>query len=1001
MPEKLVVGPFDRGLRNDVTPFNVDNTSFPTLINAYQWRGRVKRKRGTAFLARLQRFFNSTSVSYSNIPSINLVAGAANILTGFSLQTNGNIVPGTVTIIDTTAGQTYTDPSKDGSLTGSLGGTGTINYATGDITITGGLAHTITLKFTYNPDLPVLGIEDLQLTATQFPQTLAFDQTYSYNVVTANPYPTYDVSFYKNPSVGLTDGTTPYVPKTNATPVTWNGQDYQQFWTTNYENALWATNGIPVPFDSTNIGMQFNPITGIAIISPTKITITIANHGLVVGDFLFINEVTGTIADTINFHTGYVSAVVDNNNVTVVFPNAAIAGIYANNGIAQYLTNRSDITKDCIRWYDGDPTNGSILNPSPTPGFGWVNFCPPLSQFSFPIANLPSAQYYLVNCRMIVAFKDRLLFFGAVVQSSGTGPFYLQDTVVYSQNGTPYYTDSFSGSVLNPVNLTSILVPPNQTATPSAYFSDQTGFGGFISAGIAQPITTVSSNEDVLIVGFSTTQTRLVYSGNDIVPFNFFVINSELGSASPFSIINMDKGVITRGTRGWTITSQVESQRIDLEIPNEVFEIDLTQNGNERFCAVRDFINEWIYFTFPQNNETYRYPNASLFYNYRDNSWALFYETYTTYGSFRRQTGFTWQTIGLKYRTWLEWNDPWNSGNSTLLQQEVLAGNQQGFLIFRDVGTGEATSLYITSFSGATNIVTSPDHTLYNGEFIVITGVIGTVGSFVNGKTFSIFGVTQNTFQLSPDPLLGSSTYFGGGLITKIYVPFIQTKQFPLAWDIGLKTRIGVQRYLLTATENSQITLQIYLSENEDNPYNSGPIIPDPASTNGSLIYSTVLYTCPESTNLGLTNANINLQTPTAIQQSQLWHRINTSLIGDTIQLGFTLSEDQIRSMPASGISFSITGATQAFNCVLTCAGMFSTNQLVTINGVLGMIELNGKTYQVITSDATTVTLNIDSTGFTPYSLGGFATPVANINNYSEIELHGFVMDVSPSQMLV
>ena len=44
---KIVVGPIPKGLRKDVEPFNIDNSNFPVLLNAYQWRGRVKRKRGT------------------------------------------------------------------------------------------------------------------------------------------------------------------------------------------------------------------------------------------------------------------------------------------------------------------------------------------------------------------------------------------------------------------------------------------------------------------------------------------------------------------------------------------------------------------------------------------------------------------------------------------------------------------------------------------------------------------------------------------------------------------------------------------------------------------------------------------------------------------------------------------------------------------------------------------------------------------------------------------
>ena len=89
--------------------------------------------------------------------------------------------------------------------------------------------------------------------------------------------------------------------------------------------------------------------------------------------------------------------------------------------------------------------------------------------------------------------------------------------------------------------------------------------------------------------------------------------------------------------------------------------------------------------------------------------------------------------------------------------------------------------------------------------------------------------------------------------------------------------------------------MQIYLSQDGANPYNDPPIVPELNSPNDALVYSNILYTCPESTNLGLTPFNVNLQMPTAINQSQIWHRMNTSLLGDTVQIGFTLSEAQMR----------------------------------------------------------------------------------------------------------
>jgi hypothetical protein len=894
MGQKLVIGPMDRGLRNDRTAFTIDNESFPTLINAYQWRGRIKRKRGTAFLGRLQRFLGTTN-------------GSGNLTVTIVPQP---ILSGQVSF--TIGTDVFVDPGGASPITLLTNSTGsaTLNRTTGVLTITG---SQISTQVIYFPTLPVMGLEDVTLGINQFPATLGFDTTYSYNIPVMFPYTPYDVSFYKN----LPSATYPnYTAKGTWTPTYWNGQNYQQFWTTNFQGALWATNGITVPFTSTNIGMQFKAITGITINTagngtsiPAVATLTILAHGLVQGDFVFINEVKGVTG--INYQTGYVTTVVDANHVQVTFSNATLAGAYTSGGISQYLTsNAASPSKDCLRWYDGDPTNGTP--PTPSSGLGWVNFAPPLSQANFSIDDEVAAVYYLVGARMILPFKDRLLFFGPVIQTSSGTPIYLQDTVIYSQDGTPYYTCSYTNSPssstdtptnppLTPPGFVPILVPTNQTATPSAYFEDSTGFGGFVSAGIDQPMVTVSPNEDVLICGFDRLQTRLIYSGNDIIPFNFFLINSELGSSSTFSIINMDEGVITRGNHGFIITSQTDCKRIDLEIPDQVFEFVLNNNGTERVTSQRDFINEWIYFTYVTNDDmgTEVFPDQTLQFNYRDNSWAIFNESYTTYGQFRPASGLTWNTLEPTI-TWDTWDDPWQAGSSTLFQSEVIGGNQQGFVLFRanqGAETSEATSLYIQNISGST--VTSANHGLNVNDYILISGVLGALGTQVNGLIFQVQTVTVNTFVLNPSIIGG--TYQGGGLIQRMYVPLIQTKQFPTAWELARKTRLGVQMYMLTNTgvNNSQITLQIFLSQNSESPYIQPPDL------NDGTIYSTILYTCPESTNIGLTPVNNNLQMVTAAQQDQIWHRINTSLLGDTVQLGFTLSNSQMTTLDANGNTIS------------------------------------------------------------------------------------------------
>lgn len=875
MGEKIVVGPINSGLVRNRHAFNIDNDSFPTLLNAYQWRGRVKRKRGTSLLGRLQRNIGATDGN-----------GDATI----------TIVPNTITsgISSFLVGSTiFTDPGGGSPVTLLAAGTGTasLNRTTGVLTITG---SEDTADILYRPSLPVMGLEDFVRPAQAGTQTITFDTTYAYNVAQTIPYTISDVSYFKNPPV--TTAYTNYVPKGTLTPCHWNGENYQQFWTTSYSGSMWATNGIEVPYVSTNVGMQFKAMATVVYASATTLTITIteASASLIIGDFVFINEVTGTDSDTVNFQTGYVTASANGGvttTLTVTFPNATIANQAYTSGILQYLTNNASETIDCMRWYDGNPASSS--------GKGWVNFCPPLSENSYSVSGLPASKYYLVTARMVVQFKDRLLFIGPVVQtSSANSQVYLQDTIIYSQVGTPYYTASFTGNVsLSTTDFNPILVPDNEVATASSYFADQIGFGGFLPAGLAQPFLSVSSNEDVLILGMQNIQTRLIYTENDLIPFNLYVVNSEFGSGSTFSAVDMDKGIFTMGSRGIIATSQTSAARLDLAIPDQIFRINLLDHGRERVTAIRDYINEWIYFSYRANTNaigTYVFNTQTLFYNYRDNSWGIFNECYTTYGLFRRATGNTWADL-VSPLTWGSWTDPWNSGDSTLLNPEVICGNQQGFVVFREAeSTSEATSLVIQQLS--TNTVTCPNHCLNPSDYIVISGCLGSTN--LNSGIFKVTVTGQDSFTIDGS---ATGTYTGGGLITRAYNPMIQTKQFHPSWELMRKTRLGVQQYLMTKTANSQVTLLIFLSQDLNTPWNQGNIVPSSNVTNNSLIYSTVLYTCPESTNLGLTPANTNLNMLTASSQQQIWHRMNTSLIGDTVQIGITMSDDQMESVDDNG----------------------------------------------------------------------------------------------------
>ncbi len=352
-------------------------------------------------------------------------------------------------------------------------------------------------------------------------------------------------------------------------------------------------------------------------------------------------------------------------------------------------------------------------------------------------------------------------------------------------------------------------------------------------------------------------------------------------------------------------------------------------------------------------------------FNYRDNTWSILYENFTKHGNYRATKKKTWKTTGFK--TWDTWREPWNSGSGSPQFSNIVAGNPQGFVLIKGLGTGEAPSGAIKAIASASGLtqITSTNHCVAVNDFLYFQGILGLLSSTItaislgattvitstntftvgqnititdvlgttelNGNTYRISAVTGTTITLNVnssnfiayisggvassaintligkvistadantfvvDLLVPSFTteYLGNGTYTRLSQPLIQTKQFPFYWEQGRQLRLGVQKYLMDFTETGQVTVNINLSQDPDDAWNNPATNVPP----NSLVYSQLMYTCRESINLGLTPANTNLQMPTAESQYQIWHRFNTSLIGDSVQIGITLSEAQMRNL--------------------------------------------------------------------------------------------------------
>lgn len=877
MTEQIYIGNFAKGLTNNRLPFNIDNDAFPFLYNFYTWRGRVRRKRGTALLGQLQIQVEAVATPTEpwEIQSGSLVVGDTNLITFFSLVSTSTIVPGSISFITTDDGQVYTEPSPpNGTLVGDMGGSGTINYATGAVNIIAGGNSPFTVSFSYYPGNPVMGLQDFddESVVDLYPFLLAFDTKKSY-MINQTTQTFYNVNYYKGTNI----------------PFDWSGFDYQQFWTTNYSGALWATNG--------KVGFNFVDGTYTSGSGTANITFHFESNSadfttLIVGDKLWFNE-WDTGGSNINGLSGEVSDVMGaaTGDYVVTFDTSVtVAGA----GIAQLLTNTIP-GQDGIKWYDGDPTAGTGI-PTGT-GLGWVNFSPPLTALAISIDNSPVDKYYLVGAVGIVPFKGRLIFFGPTIQSSTGAPIYLRDTALWSWDGTPYYTSP---------------TPVNQLADQKAYYVDQTGLGGYLPAGIPQPIVTFASNEDVILVGFGGDgrKTRFISTSNDLQPFLFFNINSELPSSSTFSAIELDRGVLDIGQYGLALTDQQSCQRVDLEIPNEIFQIQAQNNGAQRVNAVRDFFREWIYFTYPYSTSQWKFPTQSLLFNYRDNTWAIQYENFTSQGLYRKRTKYSWKNIPFK-PTWKEWREAWNSAATSVQFPSVVGGNPQGYVLIKGEGTGEGSSgtiKAITSTPNGLTRITSTNHCVTSantytntGDYLYIQGCLGTTS--INQQVVKVIATPDaDTFDV--DFIFPSGTYLGLGTYARLSQPLLKTKQFAPYWEQGRKTRLCVQKYLLDRTPNGQVIVNIYLSQDPNSAWNSTSLNTPP----NSLIYSQIMYTCPESTNIGLTPMNTNLQMPTAATQFQIWHRFNTSLIGDSVQIGITLSDEQMRDFTLATSEISLHG---------------------------------------------------------------------------------------------
>jgi hypothetical protein len=512
------------------------------------------------------------------------------------------------------------------------------------------------------------------------------------------------------------------------------------------------------------------------------------------------------------------------------------------------------LTDDPI-WYTTDGATWTSITPFFAPGGGAIGTGP-----------------FVQTARIILPFKDRLVLLNTIENTNTVGATTAQyvNRARFSHNGNPLDVNAWYQA--------------NQFDA-SGNFADG---AGFIDAATEEQIVSAEFIKDRLIVYFERSTWELAWTGNDVLPFQWQKINTELGSESLQSTVPFDKQILTIGQTGVHSCNGANVERIDVLIPQQIFDINDKTSGVERVAGIRDFFVETVYWTFPSSSaaQSLTYPNQVLVYNYQNRSWSLNTDCITAFGYFEQQAGTTWANSEI---TWAEAGFTWNSGSVQNNFRQVIAGNQQGFMFFilPDIFRNSPSMQISQMTTSGTNIsLTVVNHTLLAGEYVAIENAQGVTG--VNGNIYKVQTITDaNNIIVGPAAFTG--VYTGAGTLARVSNYNILSKQYNPYVDKGRNVYISKIDFGVQRTTNGQVTVDYYPSSTELSMLQTGIV-------NNSILGDGVLETSP--------------YTFVAIEalQDRLWHQIYFQSDGECIQLFISMSDTQIRTPLIAWSNFQLEG---------------------------------------------------------------------------------------------
>lgn len=474
---------------------------------------------------------------------------------------------------------------------------------------------------------------------------------------------------------------------------------------------------------------------------------------------------------------------------------------------------------------------------------------------------------FVKTCAIIEPFKNRLLLFN-VTEDDGAGNLTVyRNRIRFSKQDDPLAADSWR--------------------------QDIPGKGGFIEAPIKESITSVNFLKDRCIVFFESSTWELVDTGNQITPFVFQRLNTELGVESMNSVIPFDKVLLGFGNVGIHACNGLNVDRVDELIPTTIFQVSNANQGPQRVTGIRDYYNELAYWSFQtistDTGANQIYPTRVLVYNYIEENWAYNDDSITAFGYYQANQDLTWEATEL---TWAELDIAWNDPSTSDRFPSVIAGNQQGWTFICNADFNKnSMALQISNVEIADNLVTftAYNHNLQIGSYVFIQNVVDddTIGDTVNGRIFQVNDAsTVDKFSIVTDDVV-TGTYEGGGVVTRVSEIDILTKQYNFFYDSASNMAINkIDFYVDKSADNITIDDVTYKGPGEITVdyYIASAQIPTvgPAIINGSFAGTSILETTPYIRVRAETN------------QNRFWHTLYPNFFGENIQLHFYWTPEQI-----------------------------------------------------------------------------------------------------------